>query len=157
MLDAETVNATIHPLFPGMRAACTAIGADFAVATIEVDEGSIRPGGFVSGPTQFALADTALWFLVFGAIGRVEPMALTAELSIRYLRPAVGTRLSARAALDAAGRRNVVGTVKLWTDDEHRPCSVAQGTYALPSSQPPGRSPRTPRGTPQADPAAAVS
>lgn len=139
MLDADEVTAAIHPLFPGMRGRCTAIGADFAVATIDIGAGDaeIRPGGFIAGPAQFALADTALWFLVFGAVDRIEPMAMTSELSIRYLRPAVGTRLTARATLASAGRRNVVGTVTLWTDDnEHKPCSVAQGTYALPQPAP---------------------
>ena len=95
--------------------------------------GDLRPGGYVSGPTQFALADAALWYLVFGAIGRVEPMALTSELSIRFIRPAIGETLWARATLDVAGRRNVVGTVRIWVDErEDRATAVAQGTYALP-------------------------
>jgi acyl-coenzyme A thioesterase PaaI-like protein len=87
----------------------------------------------VSGPTQFALADAALWYLVFGAIGRIEPMALTSELSIRFLRPAQGEVMHARATLDGLGRRNVVGTVHMWCDDRrHKPTATAQGTYALP-------------------------
>ena len=80
-----------------------------------------------------AAADVVLWFLVFGAIDRVEPMAMTSELSVRFLRPGIGTRLFARASLDRAGRTSVVGTVRVWTDDnESKPCSAAQGTYALP-------------------------
>ena len=59
---------------------------------------------------------------------------MTSELSIRFLRPAAGETLWARASLDSAGRRNVVGTVTLWVDDRtHKPVSVAQGTYALPA------------------------
>ena len=49
----------------------------------------IRPGGFVCGPFQFALADVGMWYACFGAYQRIEPMALTSELSIRYLRPAI--------------------------------------------------------------------
>ena len=61
-------------------------------------------------------------------------MALTSELSIRFLRPAVGEILWARATLDATGRRNIVGTVRIWADDRaHKPTAVAQGTYALPA------------------------
>ena len=98
-----------------------------------VDESELRPGGFVSGPSQFGLADAALWYLVFGALGRVEPMALTSELSIRFLRPAQGTVLWARATLEAAGRRSVVGSVHVWCDDRSdKPTATAQGTYALP-------------------------
>ncbi len=113
---------------------CTEIGRGFALARRPVAPGDLRPGGYVSGPTQFALADAALWYLVFGSIGRVEPMALTSELSIRFLRPAIGETLWARATLDVAGRRNVVGTVRIWVDDrEDRATAVAQGTYALPN------------------------
>ena len=98
-------------------------------------DGEVRPGGFISGPTQFALADAALWYLAFVAIGRVEPMALTSELSIRFLRPAVGVELWARATLEGAGRRNVVGSVRIWVDErEDRATAVAQGTYALPTT-----------------------
>ena len=36
--------------------------------------------------------------------------------------------------LDSAGRRNVVGTVRVWTDDRvDKPTAVAQGTYVLPA------------------------
>ena len=94
---------------------------------------NLRPGGFISGPTQFARVDAVLWYLTFGAIGRIEPMALTSELSIRFLRPAQGTVLWAKATLDVAGRRNVVGTVRVWCDDRvDKPTATAQGTYVLP-------------------------
>jgi acyl-coenzyme A thioesterase PaaI-like protein len=123
----------IEQLFPGSNNACDAIGADFAVARREISDTELRPGAFVSGPSQFGLADAALWYLVFGATGRIEPMALTSELSIRFLRPAQGKVLWAKATLDVAGRRNVVGTVRVWCDDRiEKPTATAQGTYALP-------------------------
>lgn len=131
-LDPETINRMVLEGFPGSRNRCVEVGADYAVAHLTADAADLRPGGYISGPTQFSLADAVLWYLVFGAIGRMEPMALTSELSIRFLRPAIGTELWARATLDIAGRRNVVGSVAVWTDDEAKPCSVAQGTYALP-------------------------
>ncbi|MGB0113616.1 MAG: PaaI family thioesterase [Ilumatobacteraceae bacterium] len=131
--SVATINDTIEQLFPGSTNSCQGIGPDFALARRDVLESELRPGAFVSGPTQFALADAALWYLVFGATGRIEPMALTSELSIRFLRPAQGSVLWARATLDIAGRRNVVGTVHVWCDDrEHKPTATAQGTYVLP-------------------------
>ncbi|MFT4657875.1 MAG: acyl-coenzyme A thioesterase PaaI-like protein, partial [Ilumatobacter sp.] len=132
--SAEQVNAMIEELFPGTGNACAKLGDGFALASRSIDETMLRPGGFVSGPTQFGLADAALWYMVFAATGRIEPMAMTSELSIRYLRPAQGSMLWARATLESAGRRNVVGTVHVWCDDrEHKPSSIAQGTYALPA------------------------
>jgi uncharacterized protein (TIGR00369 family) len=126
----------VREAFPSSENLCAELGEGYAVASRRVDPGELRPGGFISGPTQFGLADAALWYLVFAVVGRIEPMALTSELSIRYLRPAVGDVLWARATIDSAGRRNVVGTVRVWTDDRpHKPTAVAQGTYVLPATR----------------------
>jgi acyl-coenzyme A thioesterase PaaI-like protein len=131
--SVEAVNEMVSHLFPGSNNLCHALGRDFAIARRDIADSELRPGAFVSGPSQFGLADAALWYLVFGATGRIEPMALTSELSIRFLRPARGTVLWARAGLEVAGRRNVVGTVSVWCDDrDHKPTATAQGTYALP-------------------------
>ncbi len=127
------VNEMIEQLFPGSSNTCDSLSADFAVARRDISDAELRPGAFVSGPTQFGLADAALWYLVFGATGRIEPMALTSELSIRFLRPARGTTLWAKATLDVAGRRNVVGTIRVWCDERSdKPTATAQGTYVLP-------------------------
>lgn len=129
----EQVNAMLAEQFPGTGNACVEIGGGTALARRDIDAGVLRPGGYVSGPTQFGLADAALWYLTFGAIGRIEPMALTSELSIRYLRPAQGSVLWARATLESAGSRSIVGSVRVWCDDrDDKPSSVAQGTYVLP-------------------------
>jgi uncharacterized protein (TIGR00369 family) len=132
-LNPAAINEMLRQQFPGTGNECAEIGEGFALARQPVSPESLRPGGFISGPTQFSLADAALWYLTFAAIGRIEPMALTSELSIRFLRPAIGEVLWARATLEAAGRRQVVGTVRVWTDDrDDRPTATAQGTYVLP-------------------------
>ena len=134
-ITPAAVNRMLDEEFPGTGNTCVEVGARIALARRDVDQWSIRPGGYVSGPTQFALADAALWYLTFGVIGRVEPMALTSELSIRFLRPAQGEVLWARAALESAGSRSIVGSVRVWCDDgADRPSAVAQGTYVLPRS-----------------------
>ena len=57
----------------------------------------------------------------------------TSELSMRFLRPAVGSTIHARADLASISRRSVVGTVTVWAgENTERPSAVAQGTYALP-------------------------
>jgi uncharacterized protein (TIGR00369 family) len=132
--SVEEINALVQPAFPGSPNSCAEVGDGYAVARRVISGEELRPGGYISGPTQFAVADAALWYLVFAVIERVELMALTSELSIRYLRPAIGATLWARATLDKAGRRNVVGTVRVWTDHRmDKPTATAQGTYALPA------------------------
>jgi len=129
----EGVNQMLADTAFGSGNTCVEVGPRSALATFDLSGLPRRPGGFVSGPTQFGLADAALWYLVFGAVGRVEPMALTSELSIRFLRPAQGATLWARATLESAGSRSIVGSVRVWCDEaEDRPSAVAQGTYVLP-------------------------
>ena len=131
----DEVNEMVRVSFPGSSNECVELGPGWALARKVATDEDIRPGGFVSGPTQFSLADAVLWYCVFATIGRVEPMALTSELSIRFLRPCIGETVWARATVDAAGRRNVVGSVRIWADDnEAKPSAVAQGTYVLPAS-----------------------
>jgi acyl-coenzyme A thioesterase PaaI-like protein len=128
------VNEMVRTAFPGSDNECIELGPGWALARKVAGADDIRPGGFISGPTQFGIADAVLWYCVFAAIGRVEPMALTSELSIRFLRPCIGTTLWARGTVEAAGRRNVVGSVRIWTDDnDAKPSAVAQGTYVLPA------------------------
>ena len=132
-IDIGAINSMVVEQFPGSGNRCVEIGPDFAVAAYDVTPSDIRPGGFVSGPCQFALADRALWFLAFVGLGRIEPMALTSELSIRFLRPAVGDRILCRAELEAVSRRSVVGTAHVWVDGmPEKITAAAQGTYAVP-------------------------
>ena len=126
------INEMVTTAFPGSRARLHRGRRPPRRCPSATDADDIRPGGFIAGPTQFAIADAALWFLVFGSLGRIEPMALTSELSIRFLRPAIGPTLHARAELATISRRSVVGTVTVWTADADKPTAVAQGTYALP-------------------------
>ncbi len=131
-VTAEHINEYLRTAWASSRNVCADAGPRHAVATLSVEEGQIRPGNLISGPTQFALADAVLWFAVFGAIG-IEPMAVTSELSIRFLRPAIGLELTARADLHTVGRRTMVGSVSVWTTDPAKPCAIAQGTYLRPA------------------------
>ena len=134
--DINEVNDMVRAQFPGTPNSCVELGADFVIASCDVRSNDIRPGGFISGPTQFALIDCALWFLSFVALQRIEPMAMTSELSIRYLRPAQGELLYCRATLEAVSRRSVVGTAHVWCDDRTtKITSTGQGTYAIPLPQ----------------------
>ncbi len=132
-VNPDTVEAFVAQQWPARpnRATCHEVSGRHAVVEMPVTSEAVRPGGYISGPTQFACADLALWYAVFGAIG-LEAMALTSELSIRFLRPAVGNRLQARADLNSVGSRQIVGTVSIWVDDADKPVSVAQGTYMAP-------------------------
>ena len=132
-LTTEKFNAMVAEHWPENRFLCEEITPEMALVSLEPSESGIRPGGFISGPVQFAAADMVLWVLASATRDRPEPMALTSDLSIRYLRPSAGKRLYARATLNKASGRTVIGSVSVWTDDnENKPCAIAHGTYVLP-------------------------
>ncbi len=136
-VTVEEVNNHLVEVYPaaalsGVR--CDAVGEGTAVARWVFDESQLRPGRYISGPTQFLLSDTALWFALFSVIG-IESMAVTSEMSIRFLRPAQDGDLLASATVDSVSTRRVVGTINLWVDGSpDRLVAVAQGSYSRPAT-----------------------
>lgn len=134
-LTPDDVNRFLADVFPsshGDGTRCVELGERTALARWSFDPRELRPGSYISGPRMFALADSALWFASFTVIG-LEAMAVTSEMSIRFLRPARDGDLLARAVLNSVGRRRLVGTVELWVDGApDRLVAVAQGSYARP-------------------------
>lgn len=131
LVTVEAVNEFVAREFPDSGSRCEQVGPQWAIARFDSSVVGLRPGGIISGPTVFGVCDAALWYACFTAIG-IEPMALTSELSIRFMRPARGTAVRARADLHHVGRRSIIGTVVAWTDDIATPVAVAQGTYVRP-------------------------
>ncbi|HSF86027.1 MAG TPA: PaaI family thioesterase [Acidimicrobiia bacterium] len=132
---AAEVNRYLPEAFPaaansGYR--CDEIGDGYAIARWIYDEAELRPGHYISGPTMFTVADTALWFAVFSVVG-IESMAVTSEMSIRFLRPAQYGDVVGRATIHSTSTRRIVGTVELWVDDRpDRLVAIAPGTYVRP-------------------------
>ena len=133
--SAAEVNRYLPQAYPAAARSgitCDEVGDRFAVARWIYDEAELRPGHYISGPTMFLVADTALWFAVFGVVG-IESMAVTSEMSIRFLRPAQYGDVVGRATIHSTSTRRIVGTVELWVDDRpDRLVAIAQGTYVRP-------------------------
>jgi uncharacterized protein (TIGR00369 family) len=132
LVSIDEVNAFLERDFQGGSGnRCEELGAGWAVAVLRPGTGNLRPGGIISGPTVFGICDAALYYACFTVIG-LEPMTLTSELSIRFLRPAFGDQIRARADLVSVGRRSIVGNVVAYTDSYDKPVAVCQGTYVRP-------------------------
>lgn len=133
LVTVESINEFLERDFPGNGNRCEEVGDGWATAVLVAQPHHQRPGGIISGPTVFGACDAALYYACFTRLG-IEPMTLTSELSIRFLRPARGRELRARADLHQVGRRSIVGSVVAWTDDVAKPVAVAQGTYVRPTA-----------------------
>jgi len=127
------VDAFVEHAYPAVFAAgfrCEAMREGSAAARWTYDESTLRPGLFISGPTQFTAADLALWYLSFTVFG-LQPMAVTSDLAMTFLRPAVGGDLIAEAVLLRAGGTRLSGRVDLRIAGDDRLVSHATGSYAL--------------------------
>ena len=97
------------------------------------DENLLRPGGYISGPTLFAVADLCGWVLTFTTEG-ITPMAVTWDVHITFLRPAIGGDVIATARQLKRGRKLIFGDIVMTIDgDPDRPVAHATITYALPA------------------------
>ena len=95
----------------------------------------LRPGGTVSGPSMFGLADVSMYLAVLSMIGPVK-LAVTINCSIDFMRkPAAGMDLTAKARILKLGRSLAVGTVLLYSDGQADPVARASLTYSIPPAR----------------------
>ena len=97
-----------------------------------VDERHIRPGGTISGPTMFTLADVAVYLAILAMIGP-KALAVTTNCSIDFMRkPAAGADLIAETRLLKLGSALAVGEVHIYSRGTEAPVARASLTYSLP-------------------------
>ncbi|MBZ4023409.1 thioesterase [Rhodobacter sp. TJ_12] len=102
------------------------------VVRLQVDDSHLRPGGTVSGPSMFALADVGIYLAILARIGPVA-LAVTTNASIDFLRkPAAGADLLAHVRVLKLGRSLAVGEVLIYSDGQGAPVARASMTYAIP-------------------------
>lgn len=133
VLTVPELEAFLDEVFPQIRgeAAIEAIGPMTARLRYIVTERHLRPGGTVSGPTMFALADLAFYVAVLGMIGR-EPLTVTTNLSINFLRKPPPADLIGEARILKLGRSLAVGDVTILPEPGAPAVAHASCTYAIP-------------------------
>ncbi|AYR19249.1 PaaI family thioesterase [Alcaligenes faecalis] len=95
--------------------------------TLTIQDHHKQQHGFVHGGAISYLADNAITFAGGLALGG---NALTVEFKINYLRPAIGTRLIAKAQARSAGKRMAICQCEVYAIDgeSQKLCALAQGT-----------------------------
>lgn len=100
-----------------------------------VQEKNLRPGGTVSGPAMFALADVSIYLAILAMIGP-QALAVTTSCSIDFMRkPAAGVDLIAKAKILKLGRVLAVGEVLLFSQGKNEPVARASLTYSIPPTR----------------------
>lgn len=136
-LSREKLLALLQTEFPE---AAHAVG-DYAIEEVWLGgcrvrrrhhEGSLRPGGTVSGPIMMGLADFTMYLAVLSAIGWV-PLAVTTNLTINFLKKPGGHDLLAEARLLKLGKRLAVGEVALRSEGDEDLVAHVTATYSIPA------------------------
>lgn len=134
VMDEAALTAFLAREFPQ-------VAGDFVVESVaphaarirfRVAERHLRPGGTVSGPSIFALADVAMYLALLAMIGP-QALAVTTNCAIDFMRkPAAGRDLIAEARILKLGRVLAVGDVLVFSDGSAAPVARAGLTYSIP-------------------------
>ena len=91
----------------------------------------LRPGGTISGPAQFALADICAYVAVLAHVGPVA-LAVTTGVTINFLRKPAPGDLIATARILKRGRRLVVVDCGITGAGSSELVAHAVATYSVP-------------------------
>lgn len=136
-MDAEALAAFLERDFPQ-------VGGMFTVEHVaemeirvrcHVTEAHLRPGGTVSGPTMFTLADVSVYLAVLAMIGP-QGLAVTTNCSMDFMRkPVAGRDLIAECRLLKLGRVLAVGDALIRSDWSDAIVARASLTYSIPPAR----------------------
>lgn len=136
-MDREALQAFLREAFPQ-------VAPDFTVEDVRpmevrlrlhVSEKNLRPGGTVSGPAMFSLADVSVYLAILATIGP-EALAVTTNCSIDFMRkPAADRDLLAEARILKLGRVLAVGDVLIFSEGQTDPVARASLTYSIPPAR----------------------
>ncbi len=132
-LTAEEITSFLDEVFPQSRGTMSIeeVGPMRARMRFHVTEAHLRPGGTVSGPTMFTLADCAFYVAVLAMIGR-EALTVTTNLNINFLHKPAPRDMIGEARILKLGRLLATGEATLWSEGDDRPVAHATMSYAIP-------------------------
>ena len=133
-MDCVTLNGFLDRVFPQIsdQVRVESVDAQMLVARLRVDDRHLRPGGTVSGPAMFALADVTIYLAILARIGEVA-LAVTTNASIDFMRkPEAGRDLLAECRILKLGRVLAVGDVLIRSDGVDQPVARCSMTYSIP-------------------------
>ncbi|EPX76076.1 PaaI family thioesterase [Salipiger mucosus] len=132
--EMEAFLAEVFPQVEGMFG-IDRMDEELLVMRLHEDERHLRPGGTVSGPAMFSLADVAAYVATMARIGR-QALTVTTHCSIDFMRkPVAGRDVLAEARMLKLGRSLSVTDVLLFSEGTDEPVAHASLTYAIPPAK----------------------
>lgn len=135
-LNCLQVQELIDHHFPGIRAqghhlVIENVAVRTAMCVLIPTPSSIRPGGTISGPAMFTLADFSVYVALIATLGEPAIPAVTSNLNITFLRRPPPEAIRAEAEVIRLGRRLAYAEVRMRSQGETDMIAHATASYAL--------------------------
>ena len=98
---------------------------------MHISDEHLRPGGTVSGPTMFLLADVSFYLATLSMIGP-KSLTVTTNCSINFLRKPNISDLISESRVLKIGKTLSVGDVLIYSKGIKEPVAHASLTYSIP-------------------------
>ena len=98
---------------------------------MHISDEHLRPGGTVSGPTMFLLADVSFYLATLSIIGP-KSLTVTTNCSINFLRKPNISDLISETRVLKIGKTLSVGDVLIYSNGIKEPVAHASLTYSIP-------------------------
>ena len=136
-LTAAQVASLVEEHFPQLQdgvgqLSIERIDALETVVRMSFDERLMRPGGSVSGPAMFKLADFGVYAAILGRLGEAGLQAVTTSMTINFLSRPQPAAMLAHIRVLKMGRRLAVCDVSLYCEGAPELVAHATSTYAVP-------------------------
>lgn len=132
-LEVNTLMASVYPQLNGNSTSYEAIDVFPCGCTVRLnaDEQHLRPGGTVSGPSLFTLADIGGYVCVLSRAGP-DALSVTVNLDINFMRKAEAGPIDGHCRILKLGKSLMVFDIDIVAGPDGRTVAHATGTYSIP-------------------------
>ena len=136
VLTAQQVNALMASVYPQLNDEFTSYEAlnvfpGGCTVRLNADERHLRPGGTVSGPSLFTLADIGGYVCVLSHAGP-DALSVTTNLNINFTRKAEAGPIDGHCRILKLGKSLMVFDIDIVAGPEGHTVAHATGTYSIP-------------------------
>jgi uncharacterized protein (TIGR00369 family) len=140
VLTAVQVNALMATVYPQLNDQFTFYQAidvfpGGCIVRLNADERHLRPGGTVSGPALFTLADIGGYVCVLSHAGP-DALSVTTNLNINFVRKAEAGPIDGHCRILKLGKNLMVFDIDIVAGPDGQTVAHATGTYSIPPKRP---------------------
>ncbi|MGF7005846.1 PaaI family thioesterase [Aminobacter sp. BE322] len=136
MLDAMQVDELLRRVYPQLNEhydfyQAVDVFPGGCTVRLHADERHLRPGGTVSGPSLFTLADIGGYVCVLTHAGP-DALSVTTNLNINFMRKAEAGPIDGHCRILKLGKSLMVFDIDIVAGPDRHTVAHATGTYSIP-------------------------